>query len=288
MVQFIVALFGGASLGATFALISLGMVLAFRATHTFNFAQGEFMVIPALVLGDAQLNNGASTPVAIIEGLVVVGAIGAVFYILVLQRTSGFLTTVATLGLAAALDGAINMRWGGQALPVNLSVLPTGTITIAGARISTASITWIVFTLILVVGTACALQFTHLGRKVRVAGQNDVLASQSGVNVRAIHIGSWAATAVLAGVAGIAFASTSLASITMVQLPLVAAPAMVLGGLDSIWGAIVGGVIIGMFQSFVASYASAGLQDLATYILLLVIILVLPDGIFGTREVRRV
>jgi branched-chain amino acid transport system permease protein len=132
------------------------------------------------------------------------------------------------------------------------------------------------------------LQTTRPGRQVRVAGQDPVLASQSGINVRVIHMLSWAGAAALAGIAGIAYGSSNVIDTSMVQLGLSAFPAIVIGGMDSIVGAIVGGVIVGIVQGFVATYLNPSLENVFTYTLLLLVMLVVPEGIFGTRRAVRV
>src|SRR4051794_8222305 len=141
MQQFWVSLLGGASLGGTYALIALGIVLIFRATGTFNFAHGEFMLLPAFLVGSWQATHRASIGVSIVVGLAIVAIIGVVFYLLVLQRTTGlghFMAVIATLGLAAVLDGVMIIVFGSSQYSIHFPGLPTGSVSIGGARISSA------------------------------------------------------------------------------------------------------------------------------------------------------
>jgi branched-chain amino acid transport system permease protein len=287
MNQIAVALVTGVSLGALFALIALGMVLAFRATHTFNFAHGQLMLIPAMLLG-AGLRFTDSFILTLLVGLALSGLVAGTFYRFVLNRITGFMSTIATLGLALALDGAIQLMWGGQTFTLSIPGTPAGVTQILGVQVARADVVRTAFTAGLVIALAAFLRFTSAGLRVRLAGQDALLASQSGVNVRRIHQLSWAMAGVLAGVAGVVYGSSALVDPTMVAVALVAAPAMILGGLDSVPGAIVGGVIIGMFQSFVVTFLGSEFVEVASYALLLVVILVLPHGLFGTRSMVRV
>jgi branched-chain amino acid transport system permease protein len=292
MNQFIVALADGASIGGTLALIGLGLVLAFRATETFNFAHGQLMLLPAFVIGRMQVNGNSSYPfvVQLAISLIIVGTIGVLFYVLVLRRTTGlpvFMGIIATLGLAAILDGAMTLIFGSRQYNVNTPGLPHGVVTIGGARVSSASLTLTVFTLVLAGAVALWLRMTRAGTSIRAAGQNAVLASQGGINVRRVYIASWGLAAALAGVAGIAYSSVSVADPSMVNLGLAAIPAIMLGGLDSIEGAVVGGFAIGILQGFTASYFGGQYVAVTTYGVLLVVLLTFPQGFFGTKQVAR-
>ena len=291
MARLLVSFIGGLSLGGTYALVALGIVLAFRATATFNFAHGEFMLLPAYLAGAWQSHHVAPLAVSLLTGLAIVAIIGTGFYLIVLQRTTGlhhFMGVIATLGLATALDGLMLIVFGSPEYSLKVGILPTGTLTIGGARFSLTELSLTGFTLVLATSVAACLRFTQLGRRVRAAGQNPVLASQSGINVRRVHMGSWAAAAILAGIAGMAYGATNVVDVSMTNVALIAFPAILIGGLDSIEGALVGGIAVGVFQGFVATYLSSSLLDVLTYALLLAVMLVFPQGVFGSKQVTRV
>jgi branched-chain amino acid transport system permease protein len=291
MTQVVVSLIGGITLGATYALIALGIVLAYRATATFNFAQGELMLLPAYIVGAWQAHHDASLGIAVVAGLAIVAGIGAGFYVLVLQRTTGlhhFMGIIATLGLAAVLDGVMLLIFGSPEYTIHASFLPQGVVTIGGARFSATTLTLTACTLILSICIAAALRFTNTGRRLRAAGQDPILASQGGINVRRYYTWSWALAAVLAGLAGVVYGTTNVVDFSLTNVALVAFPAIIIGGLDSIEGAVIGGLMIGIFQGFVATYLGSQLLDVLTYALLLVVMLTFPRGLFGTKQVMRV
>lgn len=291
MTRIAVSVIGGAQLGAVYALVALGIVLAFRGTGTFNFAHGQFMLIPAFILGAWQARYNGATVIGILIALAFMGLFAALFYRLVLQRAIGlapFLGVIATLGLAAALDGGVLLAFGSPTYQLRLSLLPAGRVKILGANFNSMSLILMGFALFVCALVALTLRGTRLGLQVRAAGQSPALASQSGINVRRVYAGSWATAGVLAGIAGIVYGTSNLADASITDIALAAFPALVIGGLDSIDGAIVGGLIVGVLQGFTATYLGGQVVDVITYAMLLVFLLIMPSGLLGTRDASRV
>lgn len=286
-----VSIIGGLSLGAIYALITLGLVLGFRATDTLNFSHGQFMLLAAYLTGKWQASTTLPFPVVAIAALVVVGLVGALLYRVVLQRMVGlphFMPVIATLGFAAVADGVMGIIFGAQEFVITVPGLPEGHFVIFGARFALSTLVMTVFGFGLALAVAAGLHFTDMGRRVRAAGQDPLLASQGGIKVHAIYLGSWFVAAALAGVAGIVHASSTVVTPGMVELALLAFPAMLLGGLDSIGGAIVGGAIVGLLQGFVAAFLGGEYVNVVTYVSLLLVMVFLPEGIYGTKKVSRV
>lgn len=289
MVLVVASILSGLTLGGTYALVSLGLVLAFRATGTFNFAHGELMLLPAFVVGYFTLHHLA-VGLGIAVALAVSAAVGALFYLLVLRRTTGlplFVGIIATFGLAAILDGIMGIMFRAIQYEINFPGLPTGNVTILGAAVSDASLVVAGFTICLALAVNAVLRFTHLGIMIRAAGHNSILASQCGIPVRWVYIGSWSAASVLAALGGISYGSVTIVNTSLVNLGLAAIPAIVIGGIDSIEGAIVGGLVVGLVEGFTQIYLGGNYVDLVTYLGLLLVLLIRPQGIFGTREVVR-
>jgi branched-chain amino acid transport system permease protein len=194
---------------------------------------------------------------------------------------------VATFGLAAILDGIMGIVFGGRQYNIVIPGLPKGSLQIASAQVSESSLILTGLTLVLALSVVYLMRFTHLGVMVRAAGQDPVLAGQSGIPVGKIYMWSWALAAMLAAVAGISYGSTAAVNTSMVDLGRAAIPAIVIGGLDSIEGAVVGGIAIGLLQAFVQVYLGGLDVDVITYALLLIGLLLYPQGLFGTKEVVR-
>lgn len=291
MEQLTAAVIGGLSLGSTYALVTLGLVLVFRATDTMNFAHGHFMLLAAFLVGKWQTESDAPFVPMLLASLTVVGLVGALLYRVVLRKTVGrphFIPVIATLGFAAIADGTMNIVFGSTQYSITMPGLPTGATEIFGARFGSASLVITAFTTLLALSVVVAFRYTSMGIKIRAAGQDALLASQGGVNVHWVYIGSWALAGILAGIAGIAYGSTNVVNPGMIELAMLAFPAALLGGLDSIPGSLVGGLAIGLLQGFVASYHGGEYVNVSTYLVLLIVMLFMPQGMFGTHRVSRV
>jgi branched-chain amino acid transport system permease protein len=288
---FIVSLIGGASLGGTFALIGLGLVLAFRATRTFNFAHGELMVLPAFIVAFFQMHKTLSFEASAVIGLVVAAAVAVALYQIVLQRTNGlpvFMGLIATLGVAAILDGLLTLIFGPISYSITVPWLGNDVVTLAGARLSATSLKLTALTLVLAGLVIVVFRYTRLGTQIRAAGQDAILASQGGINVHRVYMGSWAMAGLLAGIAGISYGVSSVINLNVTELGLAAIPVIMLGGMDSVEGAVVAGLLVGILQGFTYTYLGGEYRDLLTYSLLLFVLLFRAEGMFGTREVTRV
>jgi branched-chain amino acid transport system permease protein len=289
MVLFVLTLVSGLTLGGTLALIALGLVLAFRATRVFNFAHGELLLLPAFMVGYFEL-HGVSFGYALLIAIGASPLVAVVFYWVILRRTAGlslFMGIIATLGLASILDGVMGILFPTGQFAVTIPGIPTGHITIAGATISDSSLVYggVAFGLALIV--IAVIRFTQLGLSIRAAGLDPILASQCGLPIEKLHAGSWAVAGILATVAGIVYAGQSAASTQMVGLGIAALPAILLGGLDSVEGAVIGGLLVGLLQAFTQTYVGGPYVNLFTYSLLLIVMLVYPQGLFGSKQVIR-
>jgi branched-chain amino acid transport system permease protein len=281
----------GLWLGSTYALIALGMVLVFRATQTLNFAQGELMLLPAYIVAKLSVSSGLPVYAAVCLAIAVTAAVGAIIYLVLLRHTVGmsmFVSVVVTMGVAIVLDGLMAIIFGPNDQYYKLPGLPTGTVSALGSRISLFTIVMGALSFGLALVVAGVLRYTYAGMRLRAAGQDTLLASQGGINVSRICLISWSIAGALAAVAGISYGASNVVNVSVIALALNAFPAMLLGGLDSIEGAILGGAIIGLVQAAVSVYANGALAGVVSYFVLLLTLLFLPHGIFGTREVARV
>jgi ABC-type branched-subunit amino acid transport system permease subunit len=291
MSEFTAAIIGGLSLGAVYSLVTIGVVLIFRATETFNFAHGSFMLLAALIVGRMQSNSGLPFAILAVISLGIVGVVGALLFRFALRATVGrphFVAVIATLGFAAVADGIIGIVFPRTQYTITIPGLSTGRTTIFGATFGTASLEISAFAVIVTVALVLVFRFTSLGVQVRAAGQNSLLASQGGINIHWVYLGSWALACVLAGIAGITYGSVNSVNQGIEDLALLAFPAALLGGLDSIPGSLIGGFGIGLVGGFIAAYVGGEYVTVVTYLVLLVVMLFLPHGIAGTRSVRRV
>jgi branched-chain amino acid transport system permease protein len=296
--EFLQLCFAGLALGARYALVALGFVIIYRATGVINFAQGGLVALGAYLT--YAFANGAELPfaLAVLLAVVCAGVFGAGVERVVLRRTVGepvFAVIMITIGLLFIIEQAITAIWGFDSL--NLAD-PWGVRTVdAGGVVMSVRDLW-------TLGVAAAalagffvfFRTSRLGVAMRATAFDAEAALAQGISARRVYAVSWAISAGLAALAGVTLASGPAAlSPAVGAIALVAFPAMIVGGMDSPAGAVAGGMIIGLTQALTAGYQ----QDVAPwlgdnfgavmpYVVMIVILLVRPYGLFGAREVRRV
>jgi branched-chain amino acid transport system permease protein len=298
MSEFLQLCFNGLALGARYALVALGFVIIYRATGVINFAQGALVALGAYLT--YAFANGAELPFALAVLLAVVCSafFGAGLERTVLRKMVGepvFAVIMITIGLLFIIEQAITAIWGFDAL--NLAD-PWGvrTTEIGGVVMSVRDLWTLGIAAAIVGGFFAFFRYSKLGVAMRATAFDAEAALAQGISARQVYAVSWAISAGLAALAGVTLASGAAAlTPTIGAVALVAFPAMIVGGLDSPVGAVLGGFIIGLTQALTAGYQ----QDIAPwlgdnfaavmpYVVMILILLVRPYGLFGTREVRRV
>jgi branched-chain amino acid transport system permease protein len=284
----------GLASGSIYAALALALVLIHRATGVINFAQGEMATFSTYIAWTLTTNHGwAYWPAfAVTLGVSFLGG-AAIHQTIIRPNEKGSLlrVVIVTIGLLILFNGLVTWIWGGEVRAVQ-SPFPAGTTEIAGVAITTADIG----TIAVVVGTVAALwalfQYTKLGLAMRAAAVNPAEARLVGVRVTWMLSLGWGLAAVLGAVAGmLAAPSVFLDPNLMAALLIYAFAAAVLGGIDSPVGAVVGGLTLGVGLNLIGTYVDFVGADLRLPVALLVILVVLlvkPTGIFGKAEVRRV
>jgi branched-chain amino acid transport system permease protein len=296
--DFLQVCFAGLALGARYALVALGFVIIYRATGVINFAQGGLLAVGAYLT--YALANQAGLPfwAAVLLALLCSGLLGASLERLVLRRMVGqpiFAVIMVTIGLLFILDQAVTWIWGFDSL--NLDD-PWGvrTVDAGGVVLSVRDLWTLGLTALALGGLFAFFRFSKLGVAMRATAMDPEAALAQGISARSVYAASWAIAAVLATIAGVTLASGPAAlSPGIGAIALLAFPAMIVGGLESPGGAVAGGVIIGLAQALTAAYqedvlpwAGDGFSAVMPYVVMILILLVRPYGLFGAREVRRV
>jgi branched-chain amino acid transport system permease protein len=298
MTTFLTNVFAGLALGSTYALVALGFVVIYKATGVINFAQGGLLALGAY-LGYTFSNNLAiAFGVAILLACVSAAVVGASVERMVLRRMVGqppFAVIMITIGLLYVLEPIITAIWGFDNRPVdnpwNIQTVQVGQLVLGVRDLWTIGITAAV-----VVAFFLFFRYTRMGLAMRATAFDPEAALAQGISAKKVYATSWAIAAALAALAGITLAAgpgglqPSISSIAFAAFP-----AMILGGLDSPAGAVVGGVIIGLaealtrgYQDQLFSWAGANVSLIVPYLLMIAILLLRPYGLLGTKEVRRV
>lgn len=283
---------GSLILGCVYALVGVGFVLLYRATRVLSFAQGSFMTVGALIMVNLVTTSGLSILPALLIVVAVLSVLGALTYRGIFARVTAsdpFITSVASLGLAGILTTAIDLIWGS-----NIRTIPTqfgsATLQLGKFHLSSTQIAILAGTLVIVLALAIMLRWSSVGRQMHAVADSPTLALHVGINSVRVATIAWALAAASAGLAGCAYALNvdAVDPGTLPSIGLLAFPAIILGGLTSVVGALVGGIALGLIQSIVLTEIGGQYQNVISYGVLLVVLLVRPQGLFGQPETVRV
>jgi branched-chain amino acid transport system permease protein len=226
--------------------------------------------------------------------LVLMGIIAALLEMTVVRPMVGepvLSVIMVTLGLANVLRGFTGLVWGYEELQFP-TPFPAEPIMIFGAAVNQAEIYTIVSTAILLIIFFLFFKYSRSGISMRATAEDAKTAFLMGINVKRVFTASWALASLVATIAGIFLASFTFLEPIMGHMGLKALPAMILGGLDSVVGAIIGGLLIGVIENlagfYLEDYLGSGINDIAAYVIVLIVMMVRPYGLFGTKEIERV
>jgi len=280
----------GLAVGCIYGLVALGFVLIYKATELVNFAQGDLMMLGAFTCYMFIVWYGVGYWPAFALAVVIIGLFGAALDRVVLRRVIGqpqFAVVMLTIGLGAIFRSFASMAWGTEiyTLPTPFSARQT---MIHGVSVSHEYVSIILGTVLLCAALYAFFTHTRLGVAMQAASQNQLAAYYMGIPVKRVFSLIWAISAGVAAVAGVLLAPVSLIDINLGFIGLKAFAAAVLGGFGSIPGALVGGLIIGLIELFSGAYLPQGFKDVAAYVVLLIVLVVRPQGMFGTVGRKRV
>ena len=284
----------GLAWGSVYACIALGFVLIYKSTDIFNFAQPELMMLGAYMAFALITIFKLPFILGFLCALVMMAIIAALLEMMVVRPMVGepvLSVIMVTLGLANVLRGLTGLVWGYEELQFP-SPFPHEPIVILGAAVNQAEIYTIAATAILLIIFFLFFKYSRSGISMRATAEDAKTAFLMGINVKKVFTASWALASLVATIAGIFLASFTFLEPIMGHMGLKALPAMILGGLDSVVGAIIGGLLIGVIENlagfYLEDYLGSGINDIAAYVIVLIVMMVRPYGLFGTKEIERV
>lgn len=276
-------------LTAIYALLSAGYVLVYRVSRVLNLAHGELMMIGAYLLvttaGLFRTDPALALILAAISGLLM----GVVVYFVLMRWLTGGAVLAAvliTIALGILLRGLTIMIWTSQQFyPGAMFGWRNPSIPIVpGIQISSVSLAILCLTVLVYAGLFIFLQFTRWGIRMRAAGQNPLLAEQRGVRLHAVYAMAWALSTFTASLAGMLLSLDSGVESTVALIGLKAFPAALVGGLDSLLGAIIGSLIVAAAEIAAIQFVNPLLSDVVPFVVLLIVLAIRPWGLFGSRE----
>jgi branched-chain amino acid transport system permease protein len=291
MTDFLQLFFSGLATGSIYALAALGFTLLWQASGTINFAQGEFVMLPAFMM---VMLLGAGLPLypaflVTCAGSVLVqgwafkrGLVDPLF------KYGMMPIVVATIGLSIAMRNGVRAGYSAEPHPFP-QIFPDKIFNLAGVTLSASDIGTVAFALALVLGTQAFLARTVTGRAMQAVAQNTESASVLGINVPRMIFYTFAINALLAAAAALLVTPTYLAKFDMGEgLGTKAFFAAIIGGFNNSRGALLGGLIVGVCENLAAAYVSSAYKDAVALIIFMVVILFKPQGLLGRKEERKV
>ena len=285
-------LISGVALGCIYALIALGFVLIYKATETVNFAQGELMMLGAFgalaMMQFGGLSFWLAAPLALL-GMMVLGVVLERLVIRPILGQPQFTVVMLTIGLGYLTRGLVTMLPGigsetnALEAPYKGQVLKLG-----GAVLGVDQLIVILTTAVLCALLFAMFRFSKIGIAMQASSQNQLAAYYMGIPVRRLNGLVWGLSAGVAALAGLLLAPITFVHVNMGFIGLKAFPAAVVGGFGSLPGAIVGGLTIGLVEAFAGFYLPEGFKDVAAYVVVLVMLVVKPNGLFGGNARKKV
>ena len=291
---FLLLMSNGVLIGLMYSLIALGFVLVYKATDAINFAQGEFVMIAGFVVVAFLVFYKAPLWLAIAVALAAMIAFGFGLERVMLRRLIGrpiIAVVMATIGLAAVLRGLGPLTWGADtkplALPISDEPFVLGPLFVPPIQLLGAAVS-----LIFLAAFGWFFLKSRKGIAMRAVADSQQVAMAMGINVERYFALAWAMTGVVSALGGIVWGNLLGVDVHLSLVGLKVFPVVILGGLDSIPGAILGGLIVGIVENVAAGYidpyVGGGTKDFAPYVVMIVALMVRPYGIFGKQIIERV
>ncbi len=280
----------GLTNGAILALAALGFVLIYKASDVINFAQGEFLLIGAYLIYAMIAQFGLHWTAGMVITLLIAILLGVLIERMILRPMIGeplISVIMVTIGLSSLLRAVVSAIWGNlpRAFP---SFIPTQPVNILGASIGADRLWAIGIAVIMLLLFSVFFSKSKEGIAMRAVADDQTAALSMGISVSHIFAWAWALAAVSAAVAGALVANIVGVGPELSNFGLRVFPVVILGGLDSIPGAIIGGIIIGLLEAYTGGYIGQGLNQVLPFIILILILMIRPYGLFGKEIIERV
>ena len=295
--QYLLQLFiSGLVVGSIYSAVALGFVIIYKATRVVNFAQGELLMVGAYVcyafLVQFHVPFWAALLLTILFGMIL-----ALFLErLILRPMIGepiISIIMVTIGLALIFRSIVSAIWGTEILVYEPKLFPQEMVTLAGVPVSLEFVWCFVLSVFLLAVFSVFFKYSRSGVAMRATAFNQQVAQSMGISVKHIFALSWIISAVVSGIGGVLIGNINGINSSLYHFGLKVFPATILGGLDSILGAALGGLIIGILENlsdgvFKAYLDLSGVKEVAPFVFLVVILMIRPYGLFGTKEIERV
>ncbi len=284
-------LLNGIAIGAIYALVALGFVLVFKATSVLNFAHGSFLMIASYLAVTMIDTMALPFPVALVVIALVLAVLGVALHYGIMRRMVGkpfFSVVLVTVGLEIVIRAGLLIFYGPTPRG-RLTALPQGQWNFGTVTVPYVNAFMVLAAIIAVGAFLLFFQRSRLGLHMRAVAENLEAAAAMGIDPNHIYAAAWAIGLTMAAIGGVMYAHyTPSISLGVAVIGLRAFPAAILGGIDSVGGAILGGLLVGIVESVGAGYLGAEYRDVIAFGIMFAVLLWRPSGLYGTRDLVRV
>jgi branched-chain amino acid transport system permease protein len=285
----------GLVIGSVYALVAMGFALIYKSTSIINFAQGEFVLVGAYICLWFYTDLGVPILLACLITMAMSIIMGVLLERLILRPMIGepiIAVIMITIALATVLKSLIAILWGTMVRVFDPPVFSQAAVHFGTVRVSEVYLWTVLFAFVFLGIFAAFFKFTRVGISMRAVADNQQVAQSMGISVKKVFAISWSIGALVSAVGGILVGNINGVNSTLAGFGLKVFPAVILGGLESIGGAIIGGLTIGVLENIMGSYLDVylggGVKEIAPFLVLIIILMVKPYGLFGIKEIERV
>lgn len=290
MEYFVLLAVSGLAIGVIYGLIAMGYALIFKATSVVNFAHGEVMMLISYMAFSIASSWALPFWGLLASSVVLSAVVGLVIERVFIRPMLGqevFSTVMVTMGLAVMIRAVVVMIWGADPLAMPTDIANSG-VEIGMVFLYTSQVYAVGLLAVVVIGMWVFLRYSRMGIAMRATAARETTALLMGIDVTRVYALAWALAAVIAGLSGVLLGTIYGLGPDMWAQGLRAFPAVILGGLNSVFGAAFSGLLIGLLENLSEGYIGQGLKEISGFIVILIVLMIRPYGLFGTPQIERV
>jgi branched-chain amino acid transport system permease protein len=286
----------GFGLGMVYALIAIGFVIILKCSKAFNIAQGHFVMIGGYLGYTFLVTFHLPVWVSLLAAIAVAAVMGMLIERLTLRPMVGqpvLAIIMMTIALATILEGLATLIWGGEYKTYH-GVLPTINLKLGNISVPPETLIGIIVSVIVVIALMLLFRYTKSGLAMRATAEDEQVVQSAGIKVTMVYAFSWVIACVVGVIAGIILGGVSGVMVPLANVGLKAFAVVLLGGIDSIGGAIIAGIILGILENVAAGYldpllpGGGGLADVFPFIIMIIVLTIRPYGLFGLARIERI
>jgi branched-chain amino acid transport system permease protein len=292
---FIQLVVSGFALGMVYALIAIGFVIILKCSQAFNIAQGQFVMIGGYLGFTFLITFHLPVWASVLAAIAVAVIMGLLIERLTLRPLVGqpaLAIIMMTIALGTVLDGLATLIWGGEYKTYH-GVLPTLSLRIGGVSVPSETLIGVIVAIVVVAILMIIFRYTKSGLAMMATAEDEQVVQSAGIRVTTVYALSWVIACVTGVISGILLGGVSGVMVPMSEVGLKALAVVLLGGIDSIEGAIIAGIILGVLENIAAGYldplvAGGGVANVFPFIVMIIVLIFRPYGLFGLRRIERI